>query len=97
MVFDRRFSLADIIIAYAGELSDATKRRIVGFALEQWGRVLSARYYVVRCRCCEASYDAAAWASLDYVGEQDDYEGGALELRNCPCGSTLSKQTKKGR
>lgn len=33
------------------------------------------------------------WNSWAYVGEQDDGDGGKLELRNCPnCGSTLAKE-----
>jgi hypothetical protein len=41
-------------------------------------------------RCgCGLTHDAAAWSCLPYVGVQrDEFE--ALELRNCPCGSTLA-------
>lgn len=42
------------------------------------------------CRCCGVAYDAETWRALQYVGAQDDGDGGFLELRNCPCGSTLS-------
>lgn len=34
---------------------------------------------------------SAVWASLEHVGFQDDGEGGRLELRNCPCGGTISR------
>jgi hypothetical protein len=48
---------------------------------------------VKRCTCCAATYSAAAWALLPFVGNQEaETEDGwpaVLELRNCPCGSTL--------
>ncbi len=45
--------------------------------------------------CSESTHDAirktpAAFAALTYVGEQDDGQGGFVELRNCDCGSTLA-------
>lgn len=41
-------------------------------------------------RCgCGRTFDALAWAELPYVGRQDDGEE-LLELRNCPCGTTLA-------
>lgn len=39
---------------------------------------------------CGASYTEATWKSLEIVGEMHDGEGEAIELRNCPCGSTIS-------
>lgn len=40
------------------------------------------------CRC-GVSYTHAAWQRLPYVGLQDDFDGGWLEMRNCVCHSTL--------
>ena len=37
---------------------------------------------------CGRHYSAAEWKKLPYVGRQDD-EVEHIELRNCPCGSTL--------
>lgn len=34
--------------------------------------------------------DPVRWATLEPVGFQDDGEGGALEMKNCRCGSTLA-------
>lgn len=45
-----------------------------------------------RCACGRV-HDAAAWRALPYVGRWqlvDDEP--ALELRNCPCGSTLARR-----
>lgn len=39
---------------------------------------------------CGRTHTAAQWAALEMVGTQPDYAGGALEFRNCECGSTLS-------
>lgn len=40
---------------------------------------------------CGAHYTRREWATLRYVGQQDDGEGGWLELRDCSrCGSTIS-------
>lgn len=41
------------------------------------------------CTCCERTYTRADWEALSFVGNQ---EGGErmLQLRNCPCGTTLS-------
>jgi len=38
---------------------------------------------------CGLSFDPTEWAALDYVGVSAD-EVQRLELRNCPCGSTLA-------
>jgi hypothetical protein len=43
----------------------------------------------VTCTCCGAEYTAADWAGLNDIGVQE-VPGVALELRNCPCGTTLS-------
>lgn len=50
----------------------------------------------VRVCCPSAVHEAMkrddlAWARLEYVGLQDDGDGGWLELRNCPCGGTLGR------
>lgn len=37
---------------------------------------------------CGMVFTAEQWAELPFVGLQDDGDGGELELRNCPCGST---------
>ena len=43
-----------------------------------------------RCACCGAVYATLEdWRSLHYVGSQAVADV-ALELRNCPCGSTLA-------
>lgn len=48
------------------------------------------------CTKCSTPYDAESWAALPYVGEQvfpeaDEYgDAERIELRNCPCGSTLA-------
>lgn len=44
-----------------------------------------------QCPCCGAVLTSAEWAALPYVGLQDDFEGGWLELRNHVCGSTLAR------
>lgn len=46
-------------------------------------------------KCCDqATHDALresdAWNRLPFVGYQDDGAGERLELRNCPCGTTLA-------
>lgn len=43
-----------------------------------------------RCACGRV-HDSYAWAALPYVGIQEG-DGYALELRNCPCRSTLAVQ-----
>jgi hypothetical protein len=58
------------------------------------GRSETSRPEIVkRCTCCAATYSAPAWALLPFVGNQEaETEDGwpaVLELRNCPCGSTL--------
>lgn len=49
----------------------------------------------IQCSC-GATYTRAQWAKLPYVGEQDDFDGGVVELRNCACGSTRAIQLPTG-
>lgn len=47
------------------------------------------------CTRCGAVYDLAAWRELPLRGHMDDRDqhpedGERLELRDCPCGTTLS-------
>jgi hypothetical protein len=44
---------------------------------------------VKRCPCCDRVWGRAEWTTLEYVGELADGHGGKIELRNCPCRSTL--------
>ena len=47
------------------------------------------------CHCCGAVYATRRdWLTLDWVGTMPDHAGGQLELRNCRCGSTLSRQVQ---
>lgn len=39
---------------------------------------------------CGKRFSAEEWRELAYVGIQDDGAGGFLELRNCPCKSTIA-------
>jgi len=42
-----------------------------------------------KCTLCPRVHDQKSWAQLEYVGTtRDDIE--ELELRNCPCGTTLA-------
>lgn len=50
---------------------------------------------VKSCACCGRTFTASSWLSLKYVGQQDDGEGGWLNLRNCPCGSTLAVESER--
>lgn len=53
---------------------------------------------VKRCAKCGASYRRPEWVALRYVGMQLDLAGGPqLELRNCPCGTTLSVEVSTPR
>lgn len=53
---------------------------------------MAARHVLVAvCRNCGNVIDGADWADLPIVGLQDAGNGRRLELRNCICGSTLSK------
>lgn len=43
-----------------------------------------------RCQCCGRTYDERSWAALPRIGEPYDDGYVVLELRNCPCRSTLA-------
>lgn len=47
------------------------------------------------CACCGRRHDAMSWARLEFVGHQDDGDGGWLILKNCPCNSTISLQAEE--
>lgn len=42
-----------------------------------------------KCTCCVRVFSRQAWRSLDLVGVQQLDDGVLLELRNCPCHTTL--------
>jgi len=44
------------------------------------------------CRCCSRTFDAEAWGRLEVPGGGRYMTDGetVLELRNCPCGTTLA-------
>jgi hypothetical protein len=44
---------------------------------------------VVKVCACGEVFSASQWSALRYVGEQDDGVE-RIELRNCPCGSTIA-------
>ena len=50
-----------------------------------------------KCTKCRFVYEARAdWDLLTYVGTQDSFESDFdLELRTCPCGTTLSIRIDK--
>ncbi len=45
---------------------------------------------VGRVCACGLHHDTHSWKVLPYVGKMDAGNGGLLEMRNCPCGSTLA-------
>ena len=53
---------------------------------------------VVFCSMCPAQYSPAAWKQLKHIGDMEVPAGDdpvsepphKLEMRNCPCGTTLS-------
>lgn len=45
---------------------------------------------VIKVCACRSDFTVAEWQRLPHVGEQDDGAGGIIELRNCPCGSTIA-------
>lgn len=48
-------------------------------------------------RClCGASYSVETWAQLRFVGTQDDFDGGLIELRDCTCSSTIAIELPAG-
>lgn len=44
---------------------------------------------VKKCGVCDREFDAIQWSRLPFVGEMAD-DAEVLELRNCPCGTTIS-------
>lgn len=44
---------------------------------------------IKQCRC-GAAFTHSEWDRLPFIGHQPDFEGGLLELRNCPCHSTIA-------
>ena len=88
----------------AGAAGDATRTGPGGGALGQAPRPVSAAQDLAidrllaqharapwrkTCACCGAAHDLAAWLSLRLRGHQIDAVED-LELRDCPCGSTLA-------
>lgn len=53
---------------------------------------LSDRRKVIGCGKCGAGYSNREFEDLQYIGVQRFSGGTNLELRNCPCGSTISKK-----
>lgn len=47
-----------------------------------------------RCSNCGRTFSATAWAALPCIGTQSDGEI-MLELRNCPCGSTIAVDVER--
>jgi len=45
----------------------------------------------LKCSCCGATFSRSEWDGLSYVGIQE-FPGVRLELRNCMCNSTLSRE-----
>jgi hypothetical protein len=72
------------------ELLDAGKLRP---AQEHAVDVLLAKHtrepWAKRCGCCGRTHDLASWLALPERGHQADAVED-LELRDCPCGSTLA-------
>lgn len=42
------------------------------------------------CARCGASHDGDSWLRLPLIRYMSDYAGGALEVRRCACGNSLS-------
>ena len=49
----------------------------------------------LQCTCCGAVLLPEEWERLKYIGLQDDFDGGWLELRNHRCGSTLAAARRR--
>lgn len=51
------------------------------------------------CSSCQRDFTTAQWADLKQIGVQrfDDPEIAPLDLRNCPCGTTLALEIKGDR
>lgn len=43
-----------------------------------------------RCNVCSTLYTREQWEQLKNLGTMDDGRGGDMELRDCPCGNTMS-------
>jgi hypothetical protein len=56
------------------------------------------REFPKRCTKCFHLYTFKQWHRLPYVGLMEDEEcGEVLELRNCPCGTTLAIELVEAR
>jgi len=42
------------------------------------------------CRVCNTHHALSSWIALPFKGTQKFSDGEVLELRDCPCGSTLA-------
>ncbi|HEY6019892.1 MAG TPA: hypothetical protein VIY48_08310 [Candidatus Paceibacterota bacterium] len=65
------------LLAYADELKSMSPHADTFEAAQAYHATLKA--------------DPVQWQSLTYVGPQEIDEESHLELRNCPCGSTIAK------
>jgi hypothetical protein len=64
-----------------------------------WAAIVRSRHVnpvpvLKECSCCATLYTCEEWQALALVGPMDDGAGGVLELRNCPCGTTMAVHTK---
>ena len=51
-----------------------------------------------KCNKCKTEYSPEEWKNLRYIGTQEGFDDiPAMELRNCPCGSTLAKPVTEGK
>ena len=80
----------------------AELRRLADVAANAADVLEQAQAQAMASKCCPAeAHDMmrandAVWSSLEAVGYQDDGAGGRLELRNCPCGGTISRPAYGG-
>jgi hypothetical protein len=51
-------------------------------------RIILEKEFPKRCTVCGRVFSKGSWAELECKGNQSD-PCAVLELRNCPCGSTL--------
>lgn len=61
--------------------------------------VPSERDNTLKCGKCGRVYPPELWHALPYIGTMrvpgtSEYPPTSLEMKNCPCGSTLSKEIK---
>lgn len=75
-----------VIAFYVADREGRRVTEIIGRGQEN-----PARRIFKRCRCGR-TFTKAQWEELPYVGVQPTYDerGSMLELRNCPCGSTIA-------